>query len=544
MSIVLTKTLIEQAEDFADPSPYSDIFVSVEDAAAFNVVSDEILSTLLSRTEGELILVVDTETAAARCMKVALDAVQRFVIIGDLPPGWTESENVSVCPPPETLRSDQRFILALSAKASMAMVATARNGKANEDIELRGGWTCLRPIVKYLGDLILAEGGDTALASLAELPPFNEERACNLQVMAVLARHYASEQHSLTMARDDLSSVLEILRGLSTQRRAHDILYIFVEQIAAAINVDRCSVVRVWGGDDHGHVLASHEDASIYDLSISLDKYPEMRSALSSGEKVVINDVERHPMVQSIRTELATAGITAIIVVPIVLNDENVGSFILRAVQRGGGFTERDVHFCEIVAEAAASSLERAQLFDNIQKANERLEYLAITDGLTGLHNYRYFRERLEEEFARAVRYRLPLACMIIDVDDFKSVNDTFGHLTGDSVLRELANRTRHSVRKNDIVARYGGEELVAILPQTSLEGARQQAERLRVHVSGEPYKDLPPDKRITVSIGVVILDLDKMANADALIHEADAALYEAKGSGKDQVIVGGQSPS
>lgn len=536
------KTLIELAENFASPSPYSDVFVSVEDAAAFNVVSDEILSTLLSRTEGELILVADAATAADRCMQVAKDPVRRLVIVGELPEGWSENEKMSVCPPPGSIRSDQRFILALSEKASMAMVATARTREGEGEPELRGGWTCLQPVVKYLGDLILADGAHDALSGLPDLGPFNEERASNLQVMAVLARHYASEQHSLTMARDDLSSVLEILRGLSAKRRTHDILYVFVEQIASAITIDRCSIVRVWGGDDHGHVLASHEDASVYDLTIDLDKYSEMRSVLATGEKVLINNIGRHPMVQPIRSELDRAGITAILVVPIVLHDENVGSFILRAVQRGGGFTERDVHFCEIVAEAAASSLERAQLFDNIQKANERLEYLAITDGLTGLHNYRYFRDRLEEEFARAVRYRLPLAVMIIDVDDFKNVNDTYGHLIGDAVLRELANRTQQSVRKNDVLARYGGEELVAILPQTSLEGARQQAERLRLQVSGSPYRDLPPDRRITVSIGVVMLDLDDMANCDALMHAADSALYAAKGECKDRVIIGGEA--
>src|SRR5690606_13807358 len=117
----------------------------------------------------------------------------------------------------------------------------------------------------------------------------------------------------------------------------------------------------------------------------------------------------------------------------------------------------REISFFEIVAEAAANALERAQLFESIQVANERLEQLAITDGLTGLYNHRHFRDRLESEFQRALRYKLPLSLLLFDVDDFKQLNDTFGHLQGDHILRELAQRTLTSVRHSDFVSRYGG---------------------------------------------------------------------------------------
>jgi two-component system cell cycle response regulator len=188
------------------------------------------------------------------------------------------------------------------------------------------------------------------------------------------------------------------------------------------------------------------------------------------------------------------------------------------------------------VAEAASNALERAHLFEQVQRANQQLERLAITDGLTRLYNHRYFMQRLEEEFHRAVRYRLPLSCILFDVDDFKRINDTFGHLKGDQVLREIADRTSRCVRRTDLLARYGGEEFVVLLPQTDLEGARIEADRLREHISDKPYAGLPSDWRITVSIGVSTLRHEYMRLAEDILRAADLALYHSKTTGKDRV--------
>jgi predicted signal transduction protein with EAL and GGDEF domain len=128
-------------------------------------------------------------------------------------------------------------------------------------------------------------------------------------------------------------------------------------------------------------------------------------------------------------------------VIPIVLFDPNVGSLFLRVTRRRRAFTLREVGFCEIVAEAAGNALERAQLFERIQRANERLEHLAITDALTGLYNRRHFHQRLQEEYQRSKRYELPLACLMFDIDDFKKINDTHGHLQGDRYMRPVRRR-------------------------------------------------------------------------------------------------------
>jgi two-component system cell cycle response regulator len=335
-----------------------------------------------------------------------------------------------------------------------------------------------------------------------------------------------------------LSSVLNILKAVSARRRAHDILYVFVEQVARAVTIDRCSVVRVWGGDNVGHVLASHEDETVTDLPIDLGKYPEIRRAMETRQKVIINDTRHDPLMRPFLNELTQSGIASVVVIPVVLFDQNVGSFLLRAARTRGPFLLREISFCEIVAEAAANALERAHLFESIQRANERLEYLAVTDGLTGLYNHRYFRERLESEFDRARRYSLPLSCMIMDIDNFKKINDTYGHLQGDGILRSIAATTLQNVRKSDIVARYGGEEFVVIMPQTGIDGARAQANRVRNDVGGAAYNGMPEGRHVTVSIGVAVFDAATMFDCEALIRAADSALYRAKREGKNRVVV------
>ena len=357
-------------------------------------------------------------------------------------------------------------------------------------------------------------------------------------LMAAMATQFAVRQQDIAMDRHDLFSVLEILKAISSKRRAHDVLFVFVEQIARVIDTDRCSIVQIWGGEKKGRVQASHEDETICDLVIDLDKYPELLHAMDTRQKVVVNDVSRHHLTRQYAKQLADAGIRVLMVIPIVLFDPNVGSLFLRVTRRRRAFTLREIGFCEIVAEAAGNALERAQLFERIQRANERLERLAVTDALTGLYNRRHFHARLQEEYQRSKRYNLPLACLLFDIDDFKMVNDTHGHLQGDSVLREIAVQTNGVIRKTDICARYGGEEFVVIMPQTNIEGARSQAQRILDVLRSHKYPGMPPDTQITVSIGVAVLDLDTMDTCDALVARADVALYEAKRKGKNRVIV------
>jgi diguanylate cyclase (GGDEF)-like protein len=112
----------------------------------------------------------------------------------------------------------------------------------------------------------------------------------------------------------------------------------------------------------------------------------------------------------------------------------------------------REISFFEVIAEAASSALEKAQLLEKVQLANARLEYLAITDALTGLYNRRHFQEHMDQEVERALRYGLPLSCLMLDLDNFKKINDTLGHLAGDAVLRGISERMQGCIRRVDLL--------------------------------------------------------------------------------------------
>jgi len=167
----------------------------------------------------------------------------------------------------------------------------------------------------------------------------------------------------------------------------------------------------------------------------------------------------------------------------------------------------------------------------------ETVEQLAITDGLTGLYVRRYFLERLDEELNRSRRYGLKFAFLMLDIDNFKNCNDTYGHLVGDVVLREVAQIMRQSVREIDLIARYGGEEFSLVLPETEAEGAKLAAERIRKKVEENIFKAYDEKLKITVSIGLSIYPEDSESAKD-LIEKADEALYAAKRSGKNIVCL------
>ena len=536
-------TLAALCARFEDNGPGREGIVPFEGRGVFHELAECLAAIMADFPPHEI-----TAVAAGAAVESA-DAVDRLralademVVLGAGPEEWDGATNIARVPWSEAGLADETgSLLAVLTEECGCLIALAREDTSGTESVERGFWTCVPEVIhEFLGNL-----GGCGLGAAASRPacgvngPAGAGLRLGAKLMARQAAELSRQQRDARVDKDDLFSVLEILKAISAKRRSHDILYVFVEKIAEIIGIDRCSVVRMWTGSTLGHVLASHEDAKVHNLTIDLPKYPELLHTLCTGQKTVINDVATNPHTQEYAGELARAGLQSILVVPIVLHDENVGSLFLRAARRDTPFSTREVNFCEIVAEAAANALERAHLFESIQRANQRLEHLAITDGLTGLNNHRYFRERLDEEFGRSQRYRLPLSLLMLDIDNFKAINDTFGHLHGDSILRELAKRIRRTVRKSDIVARYGGEEFAVLLPQTGLDGARVEADRILRVVRNRPFAGLPHRKALTVSAGLAVLGHNKMKDAEALIRVADDALYRAKWAGKDKVVIG-----
>jgi len=172
-----------------------------------------------------------------------------------------------------------------------------------------------------------------------------------------------------------------------------------------------------------------------------------------------------------------------------------------------------------------------------LELANKRLRKLSITDGLTELFNHRHVHELLHEEWERSQRTGDPVAVAMLDLDRFKQINDTYGHPTGDVVLYETARIIRETAREIDMVGRYGGEEFIAILPDTDEEEAARFAERVRAQVGEHVYRDEANEIRMTVSSGVASFPTSRVDDPEELLKRADEALYRAKESGRNRVV-------
>ncbi len=205
---------------------------------------------------------------------------------------------------------------------------------------------------------------------------------------------------------------------------------------------------------------------------------------------------------------------------------------------------ERDEREAQLERAIQLRTHELTAANHELALANQRLQDLAARDGLTGLFNHSYLLEHLQIEVARSARYQRTFSLLFADVDDFKLVNDLFGHRTGDAVLKTIAGILHpESVggRRSDVAARYGGEEFCLVLPETALAGARTKAERLRSAVAGVDWLNVGPGlgHAVTISIGVAAYP-DHAKTVDGLIEAADKALYEAKAAGKNRVAVAG----
>uniref|UniRef100_UPI002D0053E5 PleD family two-component system response regulator n=1 Tax=Bradyrhizobium sp. TaxID=376 RepID=UPI002D0053E5 len=222
----------------------------------------------------------------------------------------------------------------------------------------------------------------------------------------------------------------------------------------------------------------------------------------------------------------------------LAISDADNNSRLLRGLEIGvNDYLLRPVDKNELLARARTQIRKRRytdHLRDNVQNSIE----MAITDALTGLHNRRYMESHLSTLGEQASSRAKPLSLMILDIDYFKSINDTYGHDAGDDVLREFAVRIRKSIRGIDLACRYGGEEFVIVMPETDIQVAGLIAERLRRSIAGETFAVNKGTKRIdvTISIGLATLDRKDEPVADVL-KRADTALYRAKNDGRNRVV-------
>jgi diguanylate cyclase (GGDEF)-like protein len=213
---------------------------------------------------------------------------------------------------------------------------------------------------------------------------------------------------------------------------------------------------------------------------------------------------------------------------PLALEGEILGSISINSDQPNA-FDAQDLQFFSVIGYQMTATIEHLQRLSSIKN-------LAIYDTLTGLYNRRYFEERFGVEVQQAFATKTPLSVILIDIDHFKKVNDTYGHPEGDKILRGVALLLKNSVRKKDTVARYGGEEFILILPETSLEAASMIAERIRKLVESTSFDVGNAHLHATISLGISSFPSHRARSKEELLKMADLALYQAKGGGRNRV--------
>jgi diguanylate cyclase (GGDEF)-like protein len=295
--------------------------------------------------------------------------------------------------------------------------------------------------------------------------------------------------------------------------------------VGRAVPIDKRRLRAVHVGDQAPDLSASLEAAERAAFDVRADVAADLLSYLESS------DEDPPPVSRPVPAEVDDVHALA---VPLVArlgrrrSLEHVG--VITIARRGHPFDEAETELFAYLGGQAAVSIENADLHETVQRQ-------AVTDELTGLNNLRHFHDSLTSEIERSRRFNQPVGLVMLDIDDFKAVNDTYGHQQGDIVLSKVARVLRELSRDIDEAARYGGEEMTVILPQTDLDGAELAAERMRQAIEALSIERIDGEEplHVTASFGVASLP-ENAKDKESLIAEADAALYRAKRGGKNAV--------
>ena len=249
-----------------------------------------------------------------------------------------------------------------------------------------------------------------------------------------------------------------------------------------------------------------------------------VKAAIQTGQKQVLS-IPCDVLIEGVGREGQPG---EIVVLPVISKDIPVGVIILATAPK---FSIDQLELIDLFQQALGLALNNAM-------AHERLQYLAAIDPLTGVYNRRLGLRRLQEELSQAIRDKSSIGVLMVDIDHFKMINDTHGHLVGDRILQSICSIARDSLRRSDIFFRYGGEEFIAVLPATSVEDLWRTGERLRVAIEEYILSNVDGGVKVTASIGGAAYPYNNVENEDQLIQLADNALYRAKESGRNRVEI------
>lgn len=320
------------------------------------------------------------------------------------------------------------------------------------------------------------------------------------------------------------SSLKETVEALSASLSLEDVSRLIVEKSGSVINKPGRSLLYLIDTEKQGLELsASHGSSRVKEKQGDMLDHWVLRHRKSLIVEDALKDFRFPPHEEDISEETFRSVISA----PLVSENKVIGVLRMDSPE-GSAYTQDDLRLLDILSDLGALAVQNSYLYSRTQE-------LAIKDSLTGLAVRRHFLGRLKEEMKRAARGGTSLAVLMLDIDRFKDYNDSYGHLSGDLVLKHLASVVSSSVNEGDVVARYGGEEFVILMPGRNKAEAFKEAEGIRRAIKDSPLKLRRQDANITVSIGVASYPEDAALEED-LIRTADDRLYKAKAGGRDRV--------
>jgi two-component system cell cycle response regulator len=369
--------------------------------------------------------------------------------------------------------------------------------------------------------LLLLLAHAAASAGVIDEPRFVDNRialvsAATFLLFALCAALFSAvNERALRHSRAQLQLLVELGAELERARRPDDVMSILVRHTCARLGFTR-AVVLVRGGNGWDGV----RDDGVVEVQLRVADHaaPLVAEAWASGTPMLVRVADDDLL------DLVLPGARNVVVAPVAVDGEDIGV----AVAEWGGGVDARIPTSTVQALAQAST-HTALALRNARLLGE-IERLATRDSLTGLANRRLFDESLNREVARAQRLDAALSLLVLDVDHFKQVNDTYGHQTGDAVLREVASTLVANTKNFDVAARYGGDEFVVLLPGCGRDDAMGVAERVRNEIAREVGR-----APVTISVGVATMP-DNAGDLERLMAAADAALYDAKRTGRDRV--------
>ncbi len=343
----------------------------------------------------------------------------------------------------------------------------------------------------------------------------------------MLAEKEELQHLPLELGSQDLKEIIEVASQITAQLDVENVIRNVVLSLVAKFQSPTVTFLLPHDIDENRPVIYHFEGLKSQELALALPSIGPMLSFLERDEYNQISFAyfrENFPDAEVVQ-ELAS--IHPDMLLPLRTDKGVNGLILLPAKPDGQGYSLLDVQYITQIVRFASIAIENANLY-----------WQATTDRMTKLYSHHYFQQNLEEEVSRAHRYGATFCPIMMDIDHFKKFNDTYGHLQGDIIIKEMARILRSSVRSIDFTARYGGEEFSVILPEVKAQGAVVVAERIRKTIEKHPFPGEDGPLHVTVSIGVAEFKPSRMRAASQLIAEADKALYQSKEMGRNRVSV------